>query len=109
MVTKEAMEGVKARRMRYVGAGFLNFFVPGIGHFFIGRPMAALLWLFTSCLGYVCFIVPGLILHVCCIIHGIRCYYYSPCPACRSMIPQNAIICKWCRTSLADPTRSEAA
>ena len=44
-------------------AAILSIFVPGAGHLYAGRVVAALLWFLVVSLGYV-LIIPGLILHL---------------------------------------------
>ncbi len=50
----------------------LSFFVPGLGQMCSGRVPAGLLWMMFTCLGYVCFIVPGIVLHLLCVINAAR-------------------------------------
>lgn len=52
-------------------AGMLSFFVPGLGQMLSGRVPAGLLWMMFTCLGY-CLIVPGIVLHVLCILNAVR-------------------------------------
>lgn len=53
-------------------AALLSFFVPGLGQMCSGRVPAGLLWMMFTCLGYVCFIVPGIVLHILCVINAAR-------------------------------------
>jgi TM2 domain-containing membrane protein YozV len=53
-------------------AALLSFFVPGLGQMCSGRVPAGLLWMMFTCLGYVCFIVPGMVLHILCVINAAR-------------------------------------
>lgn len=53
-------------------AAVLSFFVPGLGQMCSGRVPAGLLWMMFTCLGYVCFIVPGIVLHILCVINAAR-------------------------------------
>ncbi len=53
-------------------AALLSFFVPGLGQMCSGRVPAGLLWMMFTCLGYVCFIVPGIVLHILCVINASR-------------------------------------
>lgn len=53
-------------------AALLSFFVPGLGQMCSGRVPAGLLWMMFTCLGYVCFIVPGMVLHILCVINATR-------------------------------------
>ncbi len=43
---------------------FLSFLVPGLGQFYDGRRFAGFLWLLTATVGYIPFIIPGLVLHL---------------------------------------------
>lgn len=49
-------------------AALLNFFVPGLGHMVSGYMSSGLLWMLFVCLGYVCFIIPGIVLHILCVV-----------------------------------------
>lgn len=49
-------------------APLLSFFVPGLGQLALGQPFNGLFWFIIVVVGYVCFIVPGIILHILCII-----------------------------------------
>ena len=42
----------------------LSAVVPGLGQFYDGRRFAGLLWLFCTLVGYVPFVLPGLVLHL---------------------------------------------
>ena len=48
-------------------AAVLSLFVPGAGQLYVGRPFAALLWFLVTTAGYA-LILPGLILHMFCIV-----------------------------------------
>lgn len=41
---------------------------PGAGHIYCGEVGAGLGWMMATFIGYVAFLVPGIILHICCII-----------------------------------------
>jgi TM2 domain-containing membrane protein YozV len=45
-------------------AGLASFFIPGLGQLCTGRVFAAMFWFIVVIIGYVCLIVPGLLLHV---------------------------------------------
>jgi TM2 domain-containing membrane protein YozV len=49
-------------------AAVLSFFIPGAGQIYKGQVLNGLVWLVVVATGYFFFIVPGLFLHVCCII-----------------------------------------
>jgi TM2 domain-containing membrane protein YozV len=48
-------------------AAVLSLIVPGAGHLYAARPIAAIGWFALVSLGYLMLIVPGIILHVLCI------------------------------------------
>lgn len=48
-------------------AALLSFFIPGVGQLYKGSVGAGIVWLFAVPIGYACFVVPGLILHIICI------------------------------------------
>jgi hypothetical protein len=49
-------------------AALLSFFWPGAGHIYCGEVGAGLGWMMATFVGYVAFIIPGIILHICCIV-----------------------------------------
>jgi TM2 domain-containing membrane protein YozV len=49
-------------------AAVLSLVIPGAGQLYQGRVLAGLLWFVIVILGYVILIIPGLILHLACII-----------------------------------------
>lgn len=49
-------------------AAVLSLFMPGVGQMYKGRVGEGVLWLIFTPIGYVLFILPGLILHIICII-----------------------------------------
>jgi TM2 domain-containing membrane protein YozV len=48
-------------------AAVLSLIVPGAGHLYAGRPLAAVLWFVMVSIGYLLLIVPGVLLHILCI------------------------------------------
>jgi hypothetical protein len=46
----------------------LSFFVPGLGQLYKGQILNGIAWFFMVGLGYMALILPGLLLHLCCII-----------------------------------------
>ena len=56
----------------YAMAAICNFFLPGLGHLILGKPFQGLLWLVLVIAGYICFIVPGIVLHIFCILDAAR-------------------------------------
>lgn len=53
-------------------AGIASFFCPGLGHLIHGRPFQAILWFLLVLIGYFALIVPGIILHLLCILDASR-------------------------------------
>lgn len=45
-------------------AGILSFIIPGLGQIYRGKVMIGITWLVFTLLGYICFIIPGMILHL---------------------------------------------
>ena len=50
----------------------LSFFVPGLGQLFNGHVVAFVFWLVCVPVGYLLFVIPGLILHFLCILDARR-------------------------------------
>ncbi len=49
-------------------AAVLSLVIPGAGQMYKGSVGGGLVWLVVVVFGYVLFIVPGLVLHLCCIV-----------------------------------------
>lgn len=49
-------------------AALLSFLWPGAGHIYCGEVGAGIGWMMATFVGYVAFIIPGIILHICCIV-----------------------------------------
>jgi TM2 domain-containing membrane protein YozV len=49
-------------------AAILSLIIPGLGQLYKGQPINGLLWFLLVAIGYATLIVPGLVLHVCCIL-----------------------------------------
>jgi TM2 domain-containing membrane protein YozV len=49
-------------------AALLSFLIPGVGQLYKGRVGSGLVWFFAVIVGYMMLILPGLILHVICIV-----------------------------------------
>lgn len=49
-------------------AAVLSFFIPGLGQMYRGQIMEGIFWLIFVVIGYALFILPGLILHIFCIV-----------------------------------------
>jgi TM2 domain-containing membrane protein YozV len=49
-------------------AALCSFFIPGLGQVYKGQVFNGLVWFLLVLVGYFCFIIPGLILHLFCIL-----------------------------------------
>lgn len=49
-------------------AAVLSFLLPGLGQIYKGQIINGLAWFCLTALGYICCIVPGLVIHFCCIL-----------------------------------------
>jgi TM2 domain-containing membrane protein YozV len=49
-------------------AAFLSLICPGLGQLYKSQPINGLVWFIITIAGYFAFIVPGLVLHLCCVI-----------------------------------------
>lgn len=49
-------------------AGVLSFIIPGLGQVYKGNVGSGLLWFFFVLVGYAMLILPGLLLHIICIV-----------------------------------------
>lgn len=49
-------------------AAALSFLIPGLGQCYKGQVVNGLVWFVLVLIGYVLFIIPGLVLHLCCVI-----------------------------------------
>ncbi len=93
---------------RLAASLFCSFMIPGAGQLFYRRWQAAILWLALTASGYVCFIVPGIVLHVACLLHILWLSQQSECLECRALIPKNATRCRYCRAELPGSAPSQA-
>jgi ribosomal protein L37AE/L43A len=50
----------------------LSLIWPGLGQIYRGKLVSGLMWMILTSIGYICFIIPGLILHLLCIIFAGR-------------------------------------
>jgi TM2 domain-containing membrane protein YozV len=46
----------------------LSFICPGLGQLYKGHAIAGVLWFVVVAVGYVCFIIPGVVLHLLCVL-----------------------------------------
>jgi len=58
------------RRFSPAAAAALSFFLPGVGQIYSGRVPQGIGWMLATGLGYLLFLVPGLILHICCVVNA---------------------------------------
>ncbi len=49
-------------------AAALSIFLPGVGQMYKGYVLSGFFWFFLIVIGYICFIVPGVLLHFCCVV-----------------------------------------
>jgi TM2 domain-containing membrane protein YozV len=62
------LAGFNAPRWSRGAAMLLSILIPGAGQFYKGQPINAIAWFVLVAIGYVFLIIPGLILHFCCVI-----------------------------------------
>lgn len=67
-VAQTTVIGGRGPRWNRGVAMLLSFFFPGAGQLYKGQLLNAIAWFILVPVGYVFFILPGLILHLCCII-----------------------------------------
>ena len=53
-------------------AALLSFFIPGAGQMYKGHVGAGFGWMLAVFLGYLALILPGLVLHVLCVVNAAR-------------------------------------
>jgi TM2 domain-containing membrane protein YozV len=68
VVVNNIVHPVAARRWNPGIAAVLSVFWPGLGQIYKGQVINGLVWMVVVFIGYLLLVVPGLILHVCCII-----------------------------------------
>ena len=51
-------------------AMLLSFLIPGAGQLYKGQALAGIVWFFAVCFGYLILIIPGLLLHLGCIVEA---------------------------------------
>ena len=52
-------------------AAVLSFFIPGLGQLYKAQVFNGLLWFFVVLVGYFFFIIPGVVLHIFCIVGAV--------------------------------------
>jgi len=70
VLTVMPMEPELPPRYSPAAAAALSLFLPGVGQIYSGRVPQGIGWLLATGLGYLLFLVPGLILHICCIVNA---------------------------------------
>jgi TM2 domain-containing membrane protein YozV len=53
-------------------AAVLSLFIPGAGQMYRGKVGVGFLWLVCTVIGYVAFVIPGIVLHIACIVMATR-------------------------------------
>lgn len=72
MAKKEVVYVHVGPRWSPVVALILSLIVPGLGQLYKGQWINGFIWFVLVVIGYVCFVVPGVILHVMCILGAAR-------------------------------------
>jgi hypothetical protein len=67
-ITQVTNVGVTQKQWSPLVAGILSFFIPGLGQIYKGQVINGVAWLVVVIIGYIAFIVPGAVLHLCCIL-----------------------------------------
>lgn len=49
-------------------AAVLSFLIPGLGQIYRGKILAGIFWLILVSIGYLMFVIPGVVLHFICIL-----------------------------------------
>jgi TM2 domain-containing membrane protein YozV len=53
-------------------AAFISFLLPGAGQMYGGKILKGIIWLIAGILGYWLWVVPGIIIHICCIVNAYK-------------------------------------
>lgn len=97
-------------------AVLLSLVIPGLGQVYKGQIGRGILWFFAVLIGYVALIVPGIILHIWCMVNaatsgrnqlmpvGVSAATHVKCPECREPVFRDAIKCKHCGATLIPNT-----
>lgn len=91
-------------------AGVLSFLIPGLGQIYKRDVAGGLIWLVLTVGGYVFFILPGLILHILCIVDAVATKRGrrrrearsndQTCPSCGHRSGQHRVTCAKCGAAL---------
>lgn len=60
--------GSSHKRWNSFVAMLLSLIIPGLGQLYKGQPLNAIIWFIIVAIGYVPLVIPGLVLHLCCVI-----------------------------------------
>lgn len=66
-VVQQVRVGHYKRWSRLV-AMLLSLFIPGLGQIYKGQPINGIVWFMVTAVGYLALILPGVLLHICCIL-----------------------------------------
>lgn len=61
-----------SNRQANTGAAILSLFFPGLGHMVHGRLLSGIIWFVLVLCGYMALVVPGVVLHIACIVRAAR-------------------------------------
>ena len=108
MPTEPPPAPVASRRIWSPGvAALFSFVIPGAGQMYKGDVVSGLAWFIVTLMGYAMLIVPGLILHLICIINATSGDPTVPsgetriiCPSCGHSNSVHRTTCKSCRIAL---------
>ena len=53
-------------------AAFISFLLPGAGQIYGGKIGRGIVWFLAGVLGYWLWVVPGIIIHICCIVNAYK-------------------------------------
>ena len=63
--------GQNVKRWSPLVAALLSLIIPGLGQMYKGQVFNGLAWLVIVIIGYVALIIPGVVLHVCCVLGAV--------------------------------------
>lgn len=103
-------------------AAVLSLIIPGAGQMYKGQVGNGIVWLIVVVIGYVAFVVPGVVLHLACIVGASQGNPYAEqrsvggisipqkvgaafgCPSCGKTVRSGEATCSHCGASLPQPT-----
>lgn len=65
------IEAIRERRFSSIIAGLLSIVIPGLGQLYKGQLLWAIVWFLIVPAGYWFFVIPGIILHVLCVLGAV--------------------------------------